>query len=198
MSHNALIGTKKQIDSLRLMNNRGSLFLLGLLFYLLTSCMAGIDKTPDSPLPQKTLLQEGLAPASSSIDELCEEFLSRLAQKDGDELVALALTEAEFKKYYWPHTEWSRPEVRMPFEFYWGNHHQKSVVALNNMLAAFGGKQLNFMRVRFTKDTAYYHDAKVHVAPLLTVRDEEGKEWDLKFFGAVFELNGKYKIFSFN
>jgi hypothetical protein len=160
--------------------------------------MANMDQ-PVSPVATlDTHHEEGLSNTSSSVDELCKKFLDGLAKKDSKALVSLALTQEEFKTYYWPYTEWSRPEVKMPFDFYWGNHHQKSVVALSNMLAASGGKQLDFLSVHFTKETVAYQDAKVHVAPLLTVRDEEGKEWDLKFFGAVFELYDKYKIFSFN
>ncbi len=173
------------------------LSLAGLLFFLLTSCMAGVDKPLTPVAPQDMQEEQGLVNARPSIDELCKEVLEKVAHKDVKTLEALALSADEFKRYYWPYSRWSRPEVRMPFEFFWGDLHQKSSFALAGLLVKYGGKPLEFVNVRFSEEPVAYQDARVHGEPVLTVRDEEGKEGEVKMFGAVFELNGAYKVFSY-
>lgn len=153
---------------------------------------------PAAPVvPQDTNDERGLTYASSSIDELCKEVLERVAQKDLKLLEAMALTEDEFKSYVWPYSEWSRPEVRMPFEYYWGLLHQRSSSELRGTLAKYGGEKFELISVRFAKETMEYQDAKVYRDPRLTVRDEEGREREMEMFGAIIELNGNYKIFSY-
>ena len=173
------------------------LSMAGLLLLLLTSCLAGVDKPLAPAAPQDMQNEQGLANARPSIDELCKEVLKKVAQKDTKTLEALALNSDEFKRYYWPYSEWSRPEVRMPFEFFWGDLHQKSSFALAGVLAAYGGKKLDFIRIRFSEEPVAYQNAKVHSGAFLTVRNEEGEEGEVKMFGAVFELNGAYKVFSY-
>ncbi len=177
--------------------------MLSLLVFLLTSCAVRVEKTiaqeqPVQPeIPDAQLNEMGLADAASSIDELCKEVLERVAQEDIKSLEAMALTEDEFRRFYWPYSEWSRPEVRMPFEYYWGDLHQRSSSALKGVLARHGGKKLEFISVRFSKEAMQYQDAKVHRHPKLTVKDEEGQQQELEIFGSIFELNGNYKIFSY-
>jgi len=173
------------------------LSLAGLLLLLLTSCLASVDKPLAPAAPQDMQNEQGLANARPSVDALCKEVLEKVALKDTKALEAMALNADEFKRYYWPYSEWSRPEVRMPFEFFWGDLHQKSSFALAGVLAAYGGKKLDFIRIRFSEEPVAYQEAKVHSGALLTVRNEEGEEGEVKMFGAVFELNGTYKIFSY-
>jgi hypothetical protein len=159
--------------------------------------MAGVDKPLVPVAPQDMQEEQGLVNARPSIDELCKEVLEKVAHKDVKALEALALSADEFKKYYWPYSKWSKPETRMPFEFIWGDLHQKSSFALAGVLVKYGGKRLDFISVRFSEEPVSYSHAKVHGAPVLTVRNEEGKEGEVKMFGAVFELNGAYKVFSY-
>jgi hypothetical protein len=173
------------------------LIMAGLALLFLTSCLAGVDK-PLAPVSQDMQEAQGLVNAKPSINELCKEALEKVALKDAKALEALALNADEFKKYYWPYSKWSKPEIRMPFEFIWGDLHQKSSFALAGVLGKYGGKKLEFISVRFSEETVSYSEAKVHGAPVLTVRNEEGEEGEVKIFGAVFELNGHYKIFSYN
>ena len=173
------------------------LFTLSLLFFLLTSCMTAVEKTAVPAVPHDTNDEKRLTNASSSIDELCKEVLEKVAQKDIKSLEAMALTEYEFKRYYWPHSEWSRPEVRMPFEFYWGLLHQRSSGALRGTLAKYGEKKFELISVHFAKETMEYQDVKIYPDARLTVRDEEGREREIEMFDSIIELNGDYKIFSY-
>lgn len=185
------------------MQNIINFFILSLLSVVILSCagMAAKPVVQEQPAPNKIadaqVNAKSLGNASSSVDELCKEVLAKLAQNDIKALEAMALTEDEFKKYYWPHSEWSRPEVRMPFEYFWSDLNQKSSNALKGTLARFGGKNLQMVGIRFAKETMQYQEARVYRNPTLTVRDEEGQEQEVQLFGGIFELNGDYKIYTY-
>jgi hypothetical protein len=175
------------------------LFVLFLLFLLLTSC-ADQGLTNVEPLLDVTSdAEKGLTNARRSIEELCNEILERIAKNDIKSLEAMALTEDEFKRYYWPLSEWSRPEVRMPFEYYWGDLRQKSNNSLRRMLASLGGKKFEFVHAYFGKETMEFTDAKVNIYrdSHLIVDNEQGEEQEIEVFGSIIEVNGQYKIFSY-
>jgi hypothetical protein len=112
-------------------------------------------------------------------------------------LEALALTEDEIKRYVWPYEKHSRPEVNMPFDFWWGELRKKSSFRLTQTLQKFGGKKFELTSVRFAEEAMQYNNATVHRDSRITVRNEEGQESVVEMFGSVFELNGQYKIFSY-
>lgn len=171
--------------------------IAGLLFLFLTSCMAGIEKPVAAVVPQDTNNENGLTNAKSSIEELCKEVLDKTAQKDHNGLIALALTEDELKKYAWPYMELSRPEARMPFEYYWGDLQTRSLATLRDIMAHYAGKKFEFISYRFARETWEYGNGKVHRDTVLTVRNDDGQVGEIKVFGSVFELNGKFKLYSF-
>lgn len=171
--------------------------LTGLLCLLLASCSADIYRPIGSLDPQGTEPHIGFVNARSSIDELCREVLGKVAQNDRASLEALALTEDEAKRFVWPYDEHSRPEVNMPFDFWWGDLHKRSSFRLTQSLQKFGGKKFELISVRFAKESMKYNDAIVQRDTHLTVRDEEGREWDVEMFGSIIELKGQYKIFSY-
>jgi hypothetical protein len=174
-----------------------SLSLLVFCFFLFIACVAAVDKPDANVVPQDKNSEHSLSNARSSIDELCKDVLKLIAKNDMKALKALALTEEEFKQYYWPYSDWSRPEVRMPFEFYWGDLHQKSSWHLRSMLQAYGGEKFEFIRVDFKGETMEFGNAKAHRDSRLIVKNEAGKEVWIEAFGSVFEMNGQYKVFSF-
>jgi hypothetical protein len=156
-----------------------------LLLFFLSVCSACDDR--------------GLVNAKSSVDELCKGVLEGIAQNNIKSLEAMALTEDEFKRYYWPLSEWSRPEVRMPFEYYWGDLRQKSNNSLKRMLASLGGKKFELVHVYFGKKTMEFPDAKINIYrdTRLIVDNGEGEEQEIEVFGSIVEVNGQYKIFSY-
>ncbi|MFZ5906455.1 MAG: hypothetical protein ACOYVJ_03465 [Nitrospirota bacterium] len=171
--------------------------IAGLLLILLVSCATGGEMPGISGLPEDAHPGNGLSNTRASVDELCREVLALVAQKNRNALEALALTEDEVKEYIWPYDEHSRPEVNMPFAFWWGDLHKRSSFRLTQTLQKFGGKKFELVSVRFGEDSMHYHNAIVHRDTRLTVRDEEGREWDVELFGSIVELNGQYKIFSY-
>ena len=150
-------------------------------------CGSGDDDAPSSPL-QHTFL----SPAA-----LSEAVLSALAAHDVDTLKSLALSETEFRTAVWPDLPSSRPERGVPFDYAWGDLHQKSSNALRRLATRHGGKRYELVGVRFAGETSPYRTYQVHRETILNLRDEQGNELSLALFGSILERDGEFKLFSF-
>ena len=135
-----------------------------------------------------------------SPEAVSEAVLTALADGDADTLASLALSELEFRTAVWPDLPSSRPERGVPFDYAWGDLHQKSTNALRRLVARHGGKRYELVRVAFDGETTAYRTYRVHRETLLVVRDEEGEEGEeltLVLFGSILERGGEFKLFSY-
>jgi hypothetical protein len=157
----------------------GGMFL-ALLLFLFSSCN-----------------HSGMNNAQFSLEELSQEVLVKLYEKDIKSLENLAVTREEFKKHVWPEMQWSKPEVNMPFDYYWKDIHQKSTWALRKALVEYGGENYNLIRVYFAKGVRKYKNFRLHRDTRLIVKNKTGEEKELNILGSILEMNGSYKILSY-
>jgi hypothetical protein len=139
-----------------------------------------------------------LESAASSPEELTRRFLDAIAGNRPDEVRKLALSEEEFRKYVWPELPSAEPARNLTPEFVWNSLHIRSESNLRSTMASVGGRRLRLEEVRFTGGVTEYKTYRVHRASLLFLKDEVGKEQTVRLFGSVLELDGQFKIFSFN
>ena len=152
------------------------------------ACAGGAEGDPPlSPLHHTFPSPEGLSRA----------VLTALADNDADTLRALALDEVEFRNAVWPDLPASRPERNVPFDYAWGDLHQKSNNAFRRLVARYGGRRYELVGVRFAGETTQYRSYKVHRETFLDLLDEEGEEVRLALFGSILERDGEFKLFSF-
>ena len=138
-----------------------------------------------------------LAHAFGSPWQVAEAVLGALAADDGETLTALALSETEFRTVVWPELPASRPERGVPFDYAWGDLHQKSGNALRRLLARAAGVRYELLDVAFDGESMRYDTFTVHRESRLRVRAPDGAEVDLRLFGSVLERGGEYKLFSY-
>ncbi len=124
-------------------------------------------------------------------------MLTALAANDVDTLRALPLDELEFRTAVWPDLPSSRPERGVPFDYAWGDLHQKSDNALRRLAARRGGRRYELVAVRFAGETTAYRTYRVHRETVLDLRDEEGNQTTLALFGSILERDGRFKLFSY-
>lgn len=137
-----------------------------------------------------------LANAYTSAEALAKHFLAALASKDTESIKLLRLTKQEFCDYVWP----DLPSSRLPnvsCDWAWDQATLNSLSGLTEMLARHENKKYEFLSLRFAKGTETYPSYKVHKETWLRVRDETGKESELRLFGSMLEMDGKFKLFSF-
>lgn len=124
-------------------------------------------------------------------------MLAALADEDADHLASLALSELEFRTVVWPELPASRPERGLPFDYVWGDLHQKSTNALRRLVARHGGRRYTLAGVAFRGGTTPYETYRVHREAVLDILDEEGNELTLPLFGSILERDGEFKLFSY-
>ena len=138
-----------------------------------------------------------LAHTFGSPEAVAEAVLDALAEDDGERLLALALSEMEFRTVVWPELPSSRPERGLPFEYAWGDLHQKSSNELRRLVARAGGRRYELLDMTFDGESTLYETFTVHRDSRLRVRDPEGIERDVRLFGSVLQRGGEYKLFSY-
>ncbi len=132
-----------------------------------------------------------------SPEAVAEAVLGALAAADGPTLLALALSEMEFRTVVWPELPSSRPERGLPFEYAWGDLHQKSTNALRRLLSGAGGRRYELLDVTFDGESTPYETFTVHRESRLRIRDAEGAERDVRLFGSVLQRGAEFKLFSY-
>jgi hypothetical protein len=147
---------------------------------------------------QSAAAERPLEAAASSREELVRRFLDLVAGNDIDEVRKLAVNEDEFRTLIYPELPAADPRWNTSAEFVWNLFYLRNESSLRSMMAAIGGRRLTLEEIRFTGGTTEYATYRVHRESLLVLRDEEGKPQTVRLFGSVLELDGQFKIFSFN
>ena len=132
-----------------------------------------------------------------SVETLAAAAIDGFARRDAVALRALAVTEEEFRAHIWPELPVARPERNVPFSYVWSDLRQKSEQSLGASLAQHGGQPYVVVSVRFAGEPAHHASYTVHRDTVMTLRDEEGRETELRLFGSALETAGGWKVFSY-
>ena len=138
-----------------------------------------------------------LANPQPSSEALAAAVLDALAAGDRDRLAALAVDGQEFRDVVWPELPSSRPERGVPVSYAWADLRQKSGNALRRLLDRWGGHRFTLLGVAYDGGTTDYRTYRVHRETRLRVRDEDGREMEVHFYGSTLARGDEYKVFSF-
>lgn len=130
-----------------------------------------------------------------SADALSRAVLRAYNAGDARTLARYALTEHELRTTIWPHLPASRPEVGMPWEYFWRDHAQRSLSHMYTLQRAHTGRGYELVAVSFDGRAAY-GPVTIHRATALDVR-APGRPARLRLFGSMAELEGRWKLYSF-
>lgn len=133
----------------------------------------------------------------SSERALAEAVLGALAARDIAALQALPLSEREFREAVWPDLPASRPEANVPFDYAWRTLAQNSRGQLAETFHQHAGRRYTLIRLQFDGRQTDSGRFRVHRGSRVLVRDDAGRERQLRLFGSVLERDGRYKLFSY-
>jgi hypothetical protein len=137
-----------------------------------------------------------LSAATDSIERLARRFLETLAEGDRRKIKAMALTHDEFVARIYPGLPASRPGSNLSAEFLWRQTLLRNLAGLQKTMG-YAGRRLQFVSIRLADGLQEYDGFRMHRDVRLTVRDSDGKEFEVKLFGSILEAGGKFKIYSF-
>ena len=138
-----------------------------------------------------------LAASAETPEEAVRRALERIAAGDREGLLAIALSEAEFREVVYPELPASRPERNTSADYVWRGLRQKSRNSLAFTLDRYTGAPLELVAVEFLGETTDYGSYRVHRKTALTVKRPDGSQAVVRLFGSMIERAGRYKIFSF-
>jgi hypothetical protein len=136
--------------------------------------------------------------AQPSAEALASEVLAALERRDAARLQQLALNEDEFRDVIWPELPAARPERNLTADYVWGDLQSKSRVGLQAIIAEYGGRPLQLVRLEYQGETTQHRTFLVRRAAIVVARDGAAPEQRLRLFGSVVERGGGFKVFSYN
>ena len=156
--------------------------------------------TSDTPLAALRRFRVGLdSPAyldgPRSRDALVKQFFAALRAGDRPALERLAMTQAEFAYLVFPDSRWIRPPYNQPADLEWLLLKSKSDPGLTRLLRRFGTVE----PVSYSCLQPPEMDGGVKYWPGCLVRmSDRGRTADMKLFGSIIELNGRFKFRDYN
>lgn len=162
----------------------------------LTTCLIALLVL--SPCTAKESVRP-LSTACSSPEELGSRVLEAVYHNDAERLKSMAITEEEYLTYIWPQSPLSRiKEWQDNYDFVKNQHFSRSRLALRQMLGRYGGRTYTLVRLNFKGETTQHTIYKAHRDARLIVKKPDGEEVELNLFGSIVEMDGQFKIMSFD
>ena len=122
-------------------------------------------------------------------------MLEGLAAGDTSRLARLALSERELRETVWPELPAARPEVGMPWEYFWRDHAQRNAGHLRSIVSQHGGRGYELAAVSFDgRDT--YGAITIHKETALDLHTAAGP-LRVRLFGSMAEMHGRWKLYSY-
>jgi hypothetical protein len=131
----------------------------------------------------------------SSRDALVQRFFAALRRGDRAALRMLAMNRAEFAYLVFPRSRWSKPPYNQPPDIEWLLLSNNSESGLTRLTRRAG----NFTLLSYTCRQPAEMDGPVKFWPGCLVRlRENGQVREMKLFGSIMELDGRFKLRDFN
>jgi hypothetical protein len=142
----------------------------------------------------------GLHDGARSVDELVQDFVLAIREKDPDGLRRLRVNEEEYRQIIIPGSvPPSQPAaeyVPQFQEFLWGSLDMKNRYGERQLLTRWGGRTLSVEKTSFGKGMHAYRGYTAHDRLELTLRDDQGAEVRFEM-GSVAQVGHRYKFISF-
>ncbi len=130
-----------------------------------------------------------------SLDSLARVVLRDLHHSSRDSLLALCVTDDEFRDILWREFPQSRPAVGLTWVDAWTILYARIHAGCSHAVRDYGGHVYQF--VRFESDSVQrFRNFTLHSHLTLVARDDEGQTRRMRWLRAVAERNGAFKIYS--
>ena len=128
-------------------------------------------------------------------EELGRAVVAALNTKSAEQLFHLRVDKDQYIDELWPEFP---QNPGFTSEFAWSNLNKRNLKGIPKWVRNYGGKNYDFVRIRFTRPTRDYKTFKLRGSAVLTVKTPEGKERDLHILGSIVEKERYYRLLSYD
>ncbi len=132
----------------------------------------------------------------SSAEGFVKEVVAAIGNRDQAALGKLAIDQAEFKRYIWPSIARRVSGGNMNADKYFTVYQKSSQVGMTEGMESLGGHRWEVVKIS-AEPGAKGKGYQVYNAPVITLRDDGGKETSLRFIGGMLERDGAFKVTTF-
>lgn len=141
------------------------------------------------------LVSQPFVGGTRSLDEMGRTVVRLLNRSHSDSLLALCVTESEFKNILWREFPQSRPATHLEWLDGWRALYVRHRGGITGAIRDKGDQYYEYVRTESRDTTAVYKNFKLHNALVLVVR-VNGREQPLTWLRSVAERKGRFKIYS--
>jgi hypothetical protein len=131
-----------------------------------------------------------------SLEDLGRRVCRALHHERADSLLALCITEEEFRTILWRELPQSRPATGLTWQDAWSTLSMRLYSGTRGATQDHGGHYYEFLHFERSDTTARYRNFKLHNGLILVARDDQGQIERFDWLRSVAERNGAFKIYS--
>lgn len=141
------------------------------------------------------LVSKPFAGGARSLDELGRTTVRLLNRGQSDSLLALCVTEDEFRDILWREFPQSRPATHLEWLDGWKALYVRHRGGITGAIRDKADQYYEYVRTETRDTTALYRNFKLHHGVVMVVR-VNGSAQELRWLRSVAERKGRFKIYS--
>ena len=141
------------------------------------------------------LVSKPFVGGARSLDELGRAAVQLVNRGQSDSLLALCVTEDEFRDILWREFPQSRPATHLEWLDGWKALYVRHRGGITGAIRDKADQYYEYVRTQARDTTALYRNYKLHNGVVLIVR-VDGREQELRWLRSVAERKGRFKIYS--
>lgn len=133
-----------------------------------------------------------------STEDLGKAVVTALNEKNAESLHKYRVDKEEYIGYMWYSFPASQPKYNIPEDFAWDNLNIKCIKGVTKWVNQYGNRGLEFQKIAFENPTEEYDGFTLLRGTVLHIKTKDGKEKTLRILGSVVEMDGRYKLLSYD
>jgi hypothetical protein len=141
---------------------------------------------------------DGLRGGSGSRDGLVETLIQSLEAADTAAVASLAIDQAEFAWFYFPHSIYTAPPYELPPGLVWFQSQNRTSRGLTRLLRNYAGKSLYHSGYTCPDDGEPWGGGRIWHGCTVLGELPSGERVEERLFGSILEVDGRFKLVSFS